>query len=273
MKTRPLTAHAVITKLKAVAKRGLPSLRNYVFSQFDYWPVGAMNGHWIAQMPIYCINLDRAKGRHRLMERQARRMGLEQFHFVSATDASAFTIDEATAQGLYDPTESQRWHKSGLSRNEIACSLSHAECYRRIVEAGHARAIVLEDDALFRTARLKRLHLSDIPEWVDVLFLNAFMTRTPPGDRIASSIYTDREYHGSTAAYLITLRTAQRLLDTSKPVIHAADGLVGRALAPLSEAPHAFRQQGSALGLRGAIVFPEVVTNGSTEHYHPSTIR
>lgn len=273
MTTRPSTARRVITKLKAIAKRGLPSLRNYVFSQWNYWPVGSMRGHWMEHMPIYCINLDRAKGRRRLMERQVQRMELQQFHFVSAVDAGTLTIEDAVARGLYDPTESKRWHKAGLSRNEIACSLSHAECYRRIVEAGHERAIVLEDDALFRTSRLLKLRLDQVPAWVDVVFLNAFMSKTPPGDLLAPTLFTDREYHGSTAAYLVTLHTARRLLETSTPVIHAADGLVGRALANATAQPHEFRGQGSSLDLRGAIVYPEAVTNGSTEHYHASTIR
>jgi hypothetical protein len=44
-------------------------------------------------------------------------------------------------------------------------------------------------------------------------------------------------------------------------------------LAQPADEPHEFRQQGSSLSLRGAIVYPEAVINGSIEHYQKTTLR
>ncbi|MFY7922816.1 MAG: glycosyltransferase family 25 protein [Gemmatimonas sp.] len=263
----------MVQKLKAIGRRGAPSLRNVLFSYFNYWPVSSLADHWLADMPVYCITLKRAVKRRANMERQARLMGLRQLHFVEAVDASKLSVEQLIADGIYDKGESLKWHTNGLTLNEVACSLSHAACYRRMVEAGVDRAIVIEDDALFRTRRLARLELSRVPEWADLLFLNAFYESTPPKERVAPYLYSDQSYLGSCAAYMLTASAAARLLDAAIPVVHAADGLVGRALDWAGDLPHAFRQQGCTLKLRGVMVYPEAVTNGSTEHYYRSSLR
>jgi glycosyl transferase family 25 len=232
-----------------------------------------MQGHWLADLPIYCISLRKAANRRQLMAKQALKMQLQSFHVVDAVESAALTMEGLIADGLYDDRESRKWHPQGLTLNEVACSLSHVECYKRIVKAGHARALILEDDALFITRRLRKLDIDRVPDWVDVLFLNAFLSRVPPGNRIADGLYDDAAYSGSAAAYLVTQSAARQLLAASVPVIHAADGLLGRALAQPADEPHEFRQQGCSLVLKGAIVYPEAVINGSIEHYQKTTLR
>jgi glycosyl transferase family 25 len=232
-----------------------------------------MEGHWLATLPIYCISLRKAVDRRNLMAQQASKMRLQSFHFVEAVEASSLTMEGVIADRLYDDQESRKWHPQGLTLKEVACSLSHIECYKRIVDAGDARALILEDDALFRTSRLRRLDIDRVPSWVDMLFLNAFLLQAPPGNRISDGLYDDAAYNGSAAAYLITQSTAQRLLAASLPIVHAADGLLGRVLAQPADQPHEFRQQGSSLSLRAAIVYPEAVINGSIEHYQKTTLR
>lgn len=222
---------------------------------------------------MYCVSLQRSVDRRRLMEKQVQQMRLQAFEFVDAVDARALTLQALAENGLYNATESLRWHQNGLTLNEVACSLSHAECYRKIVNAGHERAIILEDDVLFRTRRLRRLAADDIPEWADIVFLNSFMSESPPLGNLSGPYYGDASYHGSSAAYLLTKNSARLLLEASVPVVHAADGLLGRALALQTGQVHAFRNKGSALSLRSVLVFPEAVTNGSTEHYYRSSIR
>jgi glycosyl transferase family 25 len=207
------------------------------------------------------------------MERQLKGLGVKEYRFVTAVDARGLTIESAIGAGLYSDVQSRRWHENGLTINEIACSLSHAECYRLIVEAGHERAIVLEDDVLFRAARMRFFRRTDIPDWTDIVFLNAFLYESPPKGHIQGMVYGDASYCGSAAAYMISRNCAIQLLSQALPVIHAADGLVGRALEHAETTPHAFRQQGCTLSLKGAIIHPELAINGSTEHYHRTSIR
>lgn len=266
-------ASRVAAKLRAVAMRGLPSLRNVVFSSVDFWPVRPLGDHWSCSLPVYCISLTRAWRRRAIVARQVARLGLRRFEFVDAVDSSSFTVESAIGDGLYNETESRKWHRNGLTKNEIACSLSHAECYRRIVDAEHPLALVLEDDALFHSGRLKRLERADLPPWADIVFLNSFLATPTPRDRISARVFADTSYNGSGAAYIVTQHAAKRLLAEAIPVIHAADGLLGRALAWDGPSDHPFRQQGSELRFRGAIVHPDIVINGSVEHYYRTSIR
>ncbi len=261
------------TKALAVMRRGLPSLRNVVFSWFDYWPTSSLSGHWIQDVPVYCISLARAEQRRAVILSQAKRIGLRRFFLIEAVNAADLRMERLMADGVYDHEESLRWHANGLTINEIACSLSHVECYRRITAAGDPFALIIEDDALFRSSRLRRLDLKDLPEWADLAFLNSFLDRNPPWGPVGKGWYSDESYCGSSAAYLVRRRTAQALLEAAVPVVHAADGLLGRALMWRGNDPHKFRQQGSRLALRALIAYPEAVTNGSTEHFYRSSLR
>ncbi len=264
---------AISTKLRAILRRGLPSLRNVVFARLGYWPVRSLADHWMADIPMYCINLKRDTTRRALVQRQVEKMGLRRFEFIDAVDARQLEMDEVQRDGRYDSTACLASHPRDLTLNEIACSLSHAAAYARIVSAGDPWALILEDDVLFRCGRIARLKWRDIPDGVDMVFLNAFVKPMPPRNRINGMVYADTSYHGSAAAYLISLETAKRLLQSAIPVVHAADGLLGRVLSQPPGEAHEFRQKGVSLTLKAVIVYPEAITNGSVEHYHASAIR
>lgn len=263
----------ILRKSGAIVRRGLPSLRNVVFSRLGIWPVGSLTDHWLADLPTYCISLVRATERRRLISRQVETMGLRQFEFLDAVDARTLSMASLVESGTYDSDTCRTFHTRDLTLNEIACSLSHASAYRTIVERAHEWALILEDDALFRTSRIARLQRADIPPDTDMVFLNAFLDRTPPLDPISRTLFRDTSYNGSAAAYMVSLSAADRLLKAALPVVHAADGLTGRVLSLPQGASHAFRQRGVSLSMSAVLVYPEAVTNGSTEHYHRSSIR
>ena len=267
------TFSAISTKLGAVVRRGLPSLRNVVFARLGIWPVRSLADHWVADIPMFCINLSRDTTRRALVQQQVDKMGLRRFEFIDAVDARKLSMEEVRQDGRYDSAACRAFHPRDLTLNEIACSLSHAAAYERVVAEGHPWALILEDDVLFRSQRIARLQRKDIPDGIDIVFFNAFIDTIPPNDRVAGMIFGDTSYHGSAAAYLVSLSTAKRLLAAAVPVVHAADGLLGRVLSLPVGQSHAFRQQGVSLSLNAVIVYPEAVTNGSVEHYHSSAIR
>jgi glycosyl transferase family 25 len=260
-------------KCRAVLRRGLPSLRNAVFAKLGIWPVGSLAHHWLADLPTLCVSLPHATRRRQLIQSQVERMGLRQFDFIDAVDAAKLSFQDLIDRNVYDSEKCRRFHTRDLTLKEIACSLSHAAAYQRIVEQGYSRALVIEDDALFRTSRLARLRIDDVPPETDLLFLNAFLTDTPPKNRVGSHLFRDTSYNGSAAAYIVTQDAARRLLAEAIPVVHAADGLTGRVLALTAGESHPFRQQGVSISMSGMIVYPEAVTNGSVEHYHTTSIR
>jgi glycosyl transferase family 25 len=215
----------------------------------------------------------RAQKKRDLIARQVREMGLTNFQFVDAVDAKSLALDELRRDGRYDEATSRIYHSKGLTLNEIACSLSHGAAYTQIANAGHLLALVIEDDALFVTAELKKLKLSEVPSDFDVLLLNSFRYEDPPKGRLAENLYDASSYSGSAAAYVLSAAGARKLANAFLPVIHAADGLLGRCMELTPGDSHLFKQVGARTELRSYLVYPDCVLNGSTSHYHVSDVQ
>ena len=148
-----------------------------------------------------------------------------------------------------------RWHQRSLTVSEIACSLSHGRAYDVIVSRGQEVAMVVEDDSLFVPSRLDRVDLSALPPGLDIAFLNSFIEAGRPRRLISGSLFHGDAYTGSSAAYLVSRKGAQRLAEGYKPVIHAADGYVGRN------------------DLLRLMYHPDCVLNGSVCHYFNNTVQ
>lgn len=260
-------------KFSAVLRKGPATLRNIVFSRLGIWPVGRIDGADLQGIPTYCISLTRASRRRELMLRQAEGLGLNRFEFVDAVDSRMLDRGDLAARGVIDEERTRQFHTRPLTINEIACSLSHGLAYQRIVEREDPVALVLEDDALFLRRRIARVRLSELPSDFDCVFLNTFLLHDPPRGRVGRSIYSDTSYAGSAAAYLLSLTGARKLASVRRPVIHAADGLLGRSLGQPEGLSHAFRQVGARTTIRAYICHPDAVVNGSVEHYHVSDVQ
>jgi len=78
---------------------------------------------------VYCINLDRRRDRWEACQRQFDRIGLE-VEREEAVDGNP---------GI----------KTSLSAGHVGCVLSHLSVYKRAIEAGSSRILVLEDDVEF----------------------------------------------------------------------------------------------------------------------------
>ena len=253
----------LISKLKT-AISDPARVRNYALGTLNRWPVRHIDNPHLVDMPVYCISPPSARRRRALMERQARAAGLTRFQFVDAIDGRTTGLARFVESGDYDPVEAARHHERGLTVGEVATTLSHGMAYEAIVEAGHPRALILEDDALFVSRRLSRLDLGEAPDGWDVLFLNSFVREEPPPDHVAGNVYGTDSWYGSAAAYVLTADGAQKLAEIFRPVIHAADGLLGRNLRPLADGRPSFRGRGARTVLNAYLVYPHPFLNGST---------
>jgi glycosyl transferase family 25 len=234
--------------------------------------VSALDGADLEQIPTYCISLRRAVRKRQLVERQARTLGIRRLEFVDAVDAREIDRARLRADGKLDDDASRRHHGRLLSPNEIACSLSHGRAYELIVRRDHDFALIVEDDALFVSDRLRRFRFADLQDDFDCVFLNAFLSRDPPADHRHGMIYGDASYAGSSAAYVVSRVGARKLADSYLPVVHAADGLLGRNLGSLDDAGGSFRREGAQTLLRCYLCYPDCVLNGSASHYHVSEV-
>lgn len=262
----------VIRKLRKAAAE--PSLLRYrVLGALSIFPVRKVDTPFFADLPIYCISLASATQRRELMSRQASAAGWEGFRFVEAVEASELELDSLVASGDYDPAGAREHHGVDLTPAQIACSLSHARVYEMIVKSGDKRALILEDDALLESRRLRQLEDAALPSDWDVIFLSSFLSETPPRGHVDGRVYGDESWTGSSAAYLVTADAARRLAAASRPVQHAADGLLGRNMNVPSGTDHPFKQKGARTTLRCYLIWPEPVVNGSDVHFYATTLR
>nr|WP_129733146.1 glycosyltransferase family 25 protein [Parabacteroides goldsteinii] len=117
-----------------------------------------------------------------------------------------------------------------LRRGEIGCTLSHRECYRRLLESEDEYALILEDDFVF----LAPERVEDILEKI----IGQLKKTTPHLISLSAnhSVYYRKKQHQidnysicklwsawGTFAYLINRKAAKKLLSVSRPFIVADD--------------------------------------------------
>ena len=268
----PYTVNPIFKKGAAILRRGPLVARNILLARLRRWPVSRITGHWINEIPVYCVSLPTATERRSLILSQVENIGIRNFRFVDAVQASDLTYDKVASDGLYASEICRHFHGRDLRLTEIACSISHAKTYQLISGSTAPWSLIIEDDALFRARRLARFTWQQIPTDAQIVFLSSFLHERPPKDKISHHVYGGESYAGSTAAYLISREAAEVLALSAIPVVHAADGLLGRVTNRPDIVPERYRDIVRQPMLRSAIVHPELIYNGSVEYYHLSAI-
>ena len=117
---------------------------------------------------VYVINLDRSKDRWQFMSDQCRRLGLP-CERVPAVDGATLSKQEIIKSAT-------RFCQNFCTTSMLGCALSHIRLWKRILEEGHERTLVMEDDAeLVPTfASGLRKALDDVPDDFDILVLGCF---------------------------------------------------------------------------------------------------
>ena len=193
-------------------------------------------------MKCYLVNLDKTPDRLAFIEEQFRYLlgqvpaGSMELVRVSAVDADR--LDDKTIEKYYEKDRysfNARYFPnvlsaSGMTSGEIACFLSHRKCWQKIVDAQDDYAVVLEDDIIFsETAGRFFSEKEWIPEDADIVKLEVLTRKIITGIEPATRFQGKevlRLYSSSlgTAAYVISKKTAQRLLQMTErffiPVDH-----------------------------------------------------
>jgi glycosyl transferase family 25 len=108
------------------------------FKQTAYEPTPLDN-----KLPIFIVNLERRPDRKQLIESRLANLGIKNYEIIKAVDGEQLPEDLSELYNKDISLELQR----ELKRSEIACSLSHVEIARKIVNDNLEYAIILEDDA------------------------------------------------------------------------------------------------------------------------------
>lgn len=184
-------------------------------------------------LPTVVINLDRSTERRAAVTEMMSRLGLE-FQFSRGIDGAELT--PARLREVYSPFRAFLKLGRHLHVNEVGCTLSHVEVWRRMVRENIPEMLILEDDAVLGEAVPELIAKRNewMPRDARVVFLAHDMAA--PFDLLpivseglqGFSVCTFRAPVMRCAAYIIRLPAAASLLDHSLPVTTPPDDLVGR---------------------------------------------
>jgi glycosyl transferase family 25 len=184
---------------------------------------------------IYIINLKDDTDRRKSITKELESVGWDNFEFIDAIKGSDLPpVQEMIDNKLLDQTFIDP--NGTLTKNIIACSLSHKKAYQKMIADGHYKALILEDDIRFTDTGLKYLYadkLAKVREELTRVDWDIFMWGLV-GENIPHYINTPagfkeiREYKKyspdwAAHAYQITRKAAMYLLKNNTPVRFAAD--------------------------------------------------
>jgi len=143
---------------------------------------------------MYCINLERAKERRALIEKEFEREGLD-VEFIPAFDSSAHGITKENVRPEIHP-------------GEFGCLMSNYNIWNDMVKNGYDIALVMEDDIELLPDFKKHVSEIELPKEWDIVYLEHV---SPIYDGPATRDVLEGRCLG-TMCYLITKEAAQKLL-------------------------------------------------------------
>jgi glycosyl transferase family 25 len=176
---------------------------------------------------IFIINLKNEFDRRKHIVNELRKLNLK-FEIYLAKKGRELSKKEIS---LYSKKESFKNENRDLSIDEISCALSHIKIYKKIVKYKYKLSLVLEDDVVIHRNLLnifKNLH--KFPQNWELINFYTDAKKKITGPRIYKKYKTVqfKERANRACAYLIKMKTAEKLLRHSLPIRFPADGLTGR---------------------------------------------
>lgn len=171
-------------------------------------------------LPIYVINLDGHNDRLSAVAGQLARVGWK-WQRVPAARGATFSPE-------FVAEENRRIRGRRLTPGEIGCLRSHVACWERLLDEEAEAALVLEDDIVVapEAAPLAR-DLSWLPSDDCIVRLEANPMPVVLGDVAARvgrmTLHALRSYSFGSAAYIVTRRRAEALLQQYRQFIDIAD--------------------------------------------------
>lgn len=208
---------------------------------------------------IYIINLKRHTERKSRVIEELEGAGLHNYEFINAIsgddlpDTSELISSGVLSKTFIDPN-------GILTKNIIACALSHKLAYKKMLEDGVQRALILEDDVLIDKSFVeillnggfKRIRLEmNIVDW-DIFMWGLVGDNIPHYTGIPSNLERVKEYKKfspdwAAHAYEITREGASKLIENNTPVKFAADVNLETANTNVYCTPFSYFKQSAGL--------------------------
>lgn len=225
-------------------------------------------------LPIYYINLASRPDRRAFMEAQLQALGLSGTRIEAATPADLTDVEKAT---YCDPNKPRF-----LGVKELACTRSHERVWQAMIDAGDARALVLEDDAELSPA-LPGFLAGIVADDTDIVRIETAVSRLrvfPPVLTLAGiDLRPFRSTPMGSAGYILKGSAARRLLGHPAFRMRQTDLALynpfeepGASMTRLQTVPGLCRQLGDANSDLTEIARSDIAHHGEPHHFarlHP----
>ncbi len=169
------------------------------------------------QIPIFVINMARETERMKSVATELERAGLT-FERFEAIDGRKVSAEERL--NIYSDRWYRMMHGCSIPPGEFGCVLSHRAIYQRMIDENISCALILEDDVIFQPDLAKRLvEIENTTQDFDMMQLFSFRRPDRFVRKSQSSELEIRKFknlHASTAAYMMRLTGAKKLMRISK---------------------------------------------------------
>lgn len=209
---------------------------------------------------IYIITLHRAADRQEKVKHLFEGVN---FEFFFGVDKLNLNMAELVATNMYDPKRAKKLHINNkeMPVGHIACSLSHKELYKEILQQGHEKVLIMEDD--FMPADIPeniiREIITELPDDWELVYWGYYLNEKPiPRMQIKNLYYLlmaflriikltpsqvvrlypkkysqhilKAGFHNTTHAYALKKSALAKLIDAQTPVVLNADTLLSRLI-------------------------------------------
>lgn len=129
---------------------------------------------------------------------------------------------------LFDYQKSKRYHSVGLAPGEIGCTLSHYECYKRLLASDQDVALIVEDDIGFDDHIPFEDLLKESVRYMEreeplVLLLLSFYDYIGNGTKLKDHYMVHTVYKAASATIYLINRQSARIIVSAGPPYWIAD--------------------------------------------------
>ena len=186
-----------------------------------------------------------------------------QYNFFYGADKNSFTSKGLAEKNIYNEALAKKHHRYNklMLPGEIACAWSHRMIYEDMLRNNYTNILIMEDDAVPDTDKLKQVPaiLSEIPDDCEVLMwgwskngrsdFRSFIKKTGYhvqyrlgllkwNHTIIKNLFAKKfsnnlkkaGFHDYTYAYAVTRSGAEKLLQLQTPIQYIADNLLAHAI-------------------------------------------
>lgn len=193
------------------------------------WSIGSNNLiNCIVKIKTYVINLEKSVERREKVLTELAKYDCLDVELVKAVDGRALSKEDTDR--LFDRGRfKRRYHLCSPKPGEIGCTLSHRECYKRLLESDEAYALILEDDVEFHNPQKIEAVLHSLMSYLTgkdpmvITFTVHSLYNKKKSFNIDGYVFHKVYLAFGTCAYLINRKAARKMLSPVRASILADD--------------------------------------------------